>query len=407
MPPGIKPQARPFEEAARFFREKVNLPTEKYTDLMGGMHSRAFVIAGGMKSEFLSDMHGSILSALKEGRTIADFRKDFDGIVKKHGWSYKGNRGWRTATIFNTNIRTAHSAGRYAQMTSPAVLKARPYFKYIGGLSANPRPEHLEWNGTILPADDAWWASHFTPNGWGCKCQVTSLSRREMERDGLKVSKRPDNGTYEWTNPHTGEVTEVPVGIDPGWDYNPGHAAWGERTSKGLIDRASSGKWEDIDPWLPSAYKRPAKIALDAARASIGSKARSAEALRKSLSDAIGGDEAFFKSPFGETVCINQALVDHMLEKPGRIDGRQAYFPFIPELIEDPYEIWVNFARNMETGQVAVRERYIKAIKTKKGQALFLTADVENGMWTGLTFFQRDIKKINKLRRGRLIYGRK
>jgi len=167
MPRGLKFESRPFKEAASFLREKINIPTEKYTDLMGGMHSRAFVIAGGMKEDFLSDMHGSISRALEEGRTISDFRKDFDSIVAKHGWSYKGNRGWRTATIFNTNVRTAHSAGRYAHMTAPAVLKARPYWKYVGGLSANPRPEHLAWSGTILPAEDIWWSTHFTPNGWG------------------------------------------------------------------------------------------------------------------------------------------------------------------------------------------------------------------------------------------------
>ena len=30
--------------------------------------------------------------------------------------------------------------------------------------------------------------------------------------------------TREWTNRLTGETRSVPVGIDPGWDYNPGAA---------------------------------------------------------------------------------------------------------------------------------------------------------------------------------------
>ena len=34
MPPGVRFESRPFEEAVRFLREKINLPSEKYTDLM-------------------------------------------------------------------------------------------------------------------------------------------------------------------------------------------------------------------------------------------------------------------------------------------------------------------------------------------------------------------------------------
>lgn len=35
----------------------------------------------------------------------------------------------------------------------------------------------------------------------------------------------PDDGTYEWTD-RQGKTHDVPVGIDPGWDYNCGKAAY-------------------------------------------------------------------------------------------------------------------------------------------------------------------------------------
>jgi len=38
-----------------------------------------------------------------------------------------------------------------------------------------------------------------------------------------------DDGTVPWRNPATGKTEDVPRGIDPGWDYNVGEAAWGER----------------------------------------------------------------------------------------------------------------------------------------------------------------------------------
>jgi uncharacterized protein with gpF-like domain len=165
--PDVKLENLPFDEAIKYLGEKVPLPTEHWDDLMAGMHSRAFVVAGGMKTELLADMHKAVLDGLEKGTTLADFRKEFDKTVAKHGWSYRGKRGWRTATIFNTNLSTAYSSGHWKQMTDPDVLRARPYGRYIAGLSANPREEHLRWHDTVLPLSDPWWNTHYTPNGWG------------------------------------------------------------------------------------------------------------------------------------------------------------------------------------------------------------------------------------------------
>jgi uncharacterized protein with gpF-like domain len=229
----------PFDEAIKYLRQKINLPTERWTDIWEGMHTRSFVVAGAMKQELVSDFHEAINKAISEGMTLAEFREDFDEIVSRHGWSYKGERGWRTGVIYNTNLRTAYAHGRYQQMTDPDVVEARPYWRYVGGLSANPRPEHLDWSGTVLRHDDPWWDTHYPPNGWGCKCRVVSLSAREVERlkeEGVvKRSTAPKGEFYSWINPDTGEVITVPKGIDPGWAYNVG--ADDIRTVRGITSQ--------------------------------------------------------------------------------------------------------------------------------------------------------------------------
>jgi hypothetical protein len=57
-----------------------------------------------------------------------------------------------------------------------------------------------------------------------------NLSIREVER--LKgqegqgrypvKTKAPDPEFYRWLDKSTGTEHRIPVGIDPGWDYNPG-----------------------------------------------------------------------------------------------------------------------------------------------------------------------------------------
>lgn len=216
------------------------------------MHSRAFVVAGAMKSELLADLRAAVDKAISQGTTIAGFRKDFDKTVEKNGWNYKGGRGWRTGVIFNTNLRTAYAAGHYKQMTDEDVLRERRFWRYVAVLDSRTRPEHAAWHDTVLPADDPWWDTHYPPNGWGCRCAVVSLSEAEIERDGLEKSKRPDGGTYEWTNPATGEVENIPKGIDPGWAYNPGETTWGRNEADwGVASDNYSVKGHALGDWLP------------------------------------------------------------------------------------------------------------------------------------------------------------
>jgi len=167
MRPSAEYMSLPFDEAIEFFRGKINVPTATWKDLWKAMHARAFSVAGAMKEDLLEDLRAAVDKGISEGTTLREFRKDFDGIIQKHGWKYKGGKGWRTAVIFNTNISVAYAVGNYSQMMDPDVLKARPYLRYVGSSAAFPRPEHQAWANVILPADHPWWDTHTPPNGWG------------------------------------------------------------------------------------------------------------------------------------------------------------------------------------------------------------------------------------------------
>ncbi|MCS5516202.1 phage minor head protein [Pseudomonas qingdaonensis] len=57
-----------------------------------------------------------------------------------------------------------------------------PYGLYRHG-DALTRPQHLAWDGTVLPLDDPWWSTHTPQNGWGCKCKFM-VSERDVEAAG-------------------------------------------------------------------------------------------------------------------------------------------------------------------------------------------------------------------------------
>ncbi|MFW2439115.1 MAG: phage minor head protein [Arenicellales bacterium] len=223
----------PFEEAIDHLRKKTNITTRYWDEISGVEHAKGFTVAGVTKAAQLEDFHNAVLDQLEQGGTITSFRKDFDKIVDKHGWSYKGKRGWRSRVIFDTNIRTSQAAGRWQQIirNQQALQKRNPnktlYLIYQTAGDNRVRPLHQSWDRKILPVDDPFWNTHYPPNGWGCRCIVRVVSESYLKRKKLKVSNSPEIALRQPINKRSGEIyPPTPEGIDVGWDYNVGKAAW-------------------------------------------------------------------------------------------------------------------------------------------------------------------------------------
>lgn len=410
--PVPKPEPVHFVEAIDFMRNKVRLPTRAWTDLWQDQHSRAFVVAGAMKDALVADFHEAVTKAIAEGRTLADFRKDFDRIVAKHGWSYKGGRGWRSAVIYNTNMRMAHAAGRWAQIQR---LKAqRPYIRYVTMADERVRKSHKALHDIVLPVDHPFWLTFFPPNDWGCRCSVMSLSEADLKRLGLKVtpdSKLPKGVDKHRINTPDGPVEiETPEGIAPGFAYNPGAGAFGRGANANAIAR--HGGFTELE--APSSMRdtagplEPQKTATrPAPRPPLQADGTPYErALRRAFARAIGGEEAIWTDPIGGRVSATPAIVDHLLAKKNAAEiGRAAYWPFMRELVESPQEIWIGFARDEATGRVVLRRRYVKLVELEKDRIVAMVADEEAGQWQALTMFAgRPRNELDRLRRGVLAY---
>jgi len=214
---------KPFPEQVAFFRGKLGklVPTKRWDDIKKSAHDTAFMVAGAEKADLLADLAAAVERNHAEGVGIEAFRKDFRAIVQKHGWhDYTGastpaGRKWRTRVIYQTNMATAYAGARVAQLRE----RGFKYWIYRHNDSvSHPRPLHQAWNGITLPADDPWWQTHGTPNGWGCRCYILGArSAKGAKRLGGKPDKNL-NPDWNKIDPKTG----APVGIDKDWDYLPG-----------------------------------------------------------------------------------------------------------------------------------------------------------------------------------------
>ena len=176
---------KPFAEQLAFFLAKLNIPVADWRDLPGGYKDAAFYVTGAMKVDLIADLRAAVDQVIAEGKGLDWFVAQFDAIVEKSGWAStnaKFNdpayRDWRARIVYQTNMSTSYAAGRYEQLTHPDLLARAPYWMYRhSDAVAHPRKWHLAWNRVTKLSTDPWWQTHYTPNGWGCRCYVIAMSR--------------------------------------------------------------------------------------------------------------------------------------------------------------------------------------------------------------------------------------
>lgn len=299
----------PFQEQIAYFRDKLNVPTERWADVWRHAHDRGFMIAGAMKGDLLGDFRAAVDTAISEGKSLHWFKREFKAIVKRHGWEHNGHANWRSQIIYDTNMRQSYTAGREQQIEQ--VKADRPYGIYKHSGAEHPRLDHLSWNNLVLPLDDPWWKTHTPINGFGCKCKKLTASADTLTRLGLSVSTAPKVETYEWVDKVTGEVHRIPKGIDPGFDYTP-------RSSAQLSDKTK----QVVSAKPPLSERLPSRVVESAFSTVKGVNAAELSRVLEQLPSAqLAAFQAFLTTHEIKTLVLKQS------EMTGKAKGRALVSP--------------------------------------------------------------------------------
>ncbi len=300
----VVPQA-----ALDYLSNKKLKPSFNYQEVWKQEHGHSFTVAKMLETDLLMETKQLLVQSLAEGKTFADFKRELrPQLIERGWWGQKEHRSLndkggentvvqlgsnqRLKTIYQTNMRTAHAAGNWQRIERNK--ETHPYLVYELGAANEHRQEHVAWHGLVLPVDDKFWDTHYPLNGWGCKCRVRQISQHNFDK--LKTSgittrtpeldtqgrptgrfkqksqaiqtQSPKIETRELVNKHTGEVMQVPKGIDAGWDYNMGKGvARTETQAKQLttkqkkLDKALS---EPLDTrQVPAIYSSVANVTTE------------------------------------------------------------------------------------------------------------------------------------------------
>lgn len=276
------------EEAIAYWERKSLRESWSWRDVWTSEHAAAFTVAKTAQLGVLEDLHEAVGKAIEKGTSFEKFKKEIGPVLQEKGWWGKktvvnpdgvkeevqlGSER-RLRTIFETNKRQAYNAGHYAQGMKST---SHPYLLYLLGPSQRHREQHAAWEGVCLPKDDSFWETHHPMNGWGCKCHVRFISEEKYEEykekgmpkfkrleDGRPStervplqSKRPEIEYKAWLNKKTGAMEKVPVGISPGFDWNPGAYKRSAMAAQHLITTAKKTDLDISEKWISEYFEHP------------------------------------------------------------------------------------------------------------------------------------------------------
>jgi hypothetical protein len=426
------------EEAVRYLEQKTvgGRFSFDWRDVWQQEHQAAFVVAKGMTADVLTDVHQALLSAMKDGWTQERFAAELTPLLQAKGWWGKqrlvdpetGQQQLATLgtprrlrVIYDTNMRMAHSAGRWERIMQSA--GTRPFLQYHHTPQEHPRPMHLAWDKIILPVDHVFWRTHWCPNGWFCKCYITSLRKAVVTSEEELRAK----GGYDqapWRNKRTGEVELVSKGIDPGFDYNVGQSRMAALAPPPMPepqrDFAPEPRFPRALPPAPEPRPLPADVRV---RPDLGADPAAAF---QAMSSVLGvGEGEVFTDAAQVPLVLSQRMFERhdaggvsMGPKLG-LASRAPLAEIFGAVLRDPDEIWHSLQVRQDGTSVLVRNFLAAFDAAEVGRQWFVVTFHEGsarGVWLGTTAYGPG--KVNRARTqanmaskghrvGTLVYRRK
>jgi SPP1 gp7 family putative phage head morphogenesis protein len=221
----------PFKEQVDYFRRKVPTPVKSLRRIGSAYHDHAFSVSQVTRSDYLGVLFDWLLRSIESGTdyqtSILELEKEKEG---RRVMDFLGNK--QLETVFDTNVRRAHTAGRIQQYEKPEIKALFPYRQWLHRDSPKFRPHHKALDLKVFRADEEFWKYAMPPCAFGCRCGFRHLSERMVIERGLTVEKPPDWRTI----------------VEPPFDRSPNPKNYHERA----IDRAPVELQENLRKDLES-----------------------------------------------------------------------------------------------------------------------------------------------------------
>lgn len=234
-------------EAAIEWLKVKKVSTENYRHLTPSEIAKVYTIARISDLDMLNDIKQGMIRAAENGQSLHSWKKELLNHLAAKGWLHPNGHNGKEITdpntgeifgtprrldnIYRTNMQSAYSAAQYQSYMGN--IDNRPYWRYEAIGDERTRAAHAAMDGLVYRYDDPFWATFYPPNGYRCRCSVTALSERDIQREHIAVSVSGEDNLIETEKTYnrkgdtfTTRAFVAPDGsritTDRGFDYNAG-----------------------------------------------------------------------------------------------------------------------------------------------------------------------------------------
>lgn len=436
------------EKAQAYLEKKGYTFSWSWRDTWEDAHARAFTVAKAVRRDVLESIRQVTERAVRGEITFDRFQKTLEPYLKLAGW---WGRTWpadeqgrlldengdpwptgddgtplipadakppllgsphRLRTIYQQNLQTALNVGRYEGQMD--VAEKRPYWKYASVVDDRTTGLCLSINGKVYHYRDPFWSVFYPPNHWRCRARVSSLSAREVARDGVEISKT--DGQLHITRTKDGE-TNAAIKVDghtyktaEGFAYNPGQAAMQPFTPRAMTGseytrmKLTGAVPRSITPADELPAKPDKGMLLTGRSVKNWGDGDYVNAFLGAF-DVQPGEPRVVDNVLGDPLVITDELfVDRRTGRYSLSDELRPHMRMMADTLKDPAEIWMTWGE--VEGKTRLVEQYI-GVYGKGKKRTMVTVEFAAGRWHLSTARGTEIEAAGERRSGKLMYYRK
>ena len=190
-----------FDPAVAWFQKRLGMTRAQVNRLTLDARRKVFFVTGLSDLELIKSVQDSLARSIENGSTFEEWKKEVKEKKLFQGPEFTHRR---LETIFRTNMQNAFATGRYMEMTAPAVLKRRPYWRFSAVRDGRTTKVCAAAHGTILPANHPWWKTHIPPLHFNCRSTFVPMTEKDAKAAGITKTPTELDSALGFGNPPDG-----------------------------------------------------------------------------------------------------------------------------------------------------------------------------------------------------------
>lgn len=178
-----------FDAAVEFFQRKRVVEPWVFDAMENRWREGAFVARRLANDRLVERARQIVAVGMDQKLTVNELTQRLESGLGLGSGDPAERRNWYAETISRTNLGSAYGAGRYQQMTTPAVRAGRPFVEYRTIGDSRVRDPHRALDRLVFVNGSNLSDQYAPPLGFNCRCQMVTLGRRQFERSGKELTR--------------------------------------------------------------------------------------------------------------------------------------------------------------------------------------------------------------------------